>query len=484
MGTTAIRSIRTTRPAPRTVARLNVGDFDPTGPAYRAGVDVLAPIASDWSAAVVSPECPRSAAEQSSHGDLTARAALQLASLRAALDDAIRIDRAVGNKTAELARRLEQGLRFEQDMDRRLAEAGRSGQVLSQAGVALAGLERIVAELRGAHAGAECAFRVELAAQQARFDKRLVEHETRMCELLDRHTEAAAARLSEHSEAFAARIAEVSEQAQRALESAHLSSGAAQGHAMRLAANIERNVMAEANRLAAMLERQGAQVQARVALLVDGAAERLADLEQTGAACARAATEQVEALCDRAAMVLGHDPREKSDDAGVVSSHAPQSLAQLTERAEAAAHAADEAVLRISVATQRAEQVGAVEEQVGKLRDECEAMAKSARSNLAEVQQAEAILGKTIDRARDKAQTLDGAMDQVTEQARSMVEVARDVASLVLRAEQATGELAAAMEQTAQQQDADERPRAAGRIRRAPFGPPQAPRDEESAQAA
>ena len=89
----------------RPLARLDTANFDPTGPSF----DPLAPVTSPWSRLDDPGAVEAQAADLAA---LTDRAGLQIAALRGALDEAIRIDRAVGNKAGDLARRLEQGLRF------------------------------------------------------------------------------------------------------------------------------------------------------------------------------------------------------------------------------------------------------------------------------------------------------------------------------------------------------------------------------------
>lgn len=436
----------------RALARLDLTGFDPSGEALVA--DVLAPVADGWSA-----EPPRGD-EHATLAELSSRAAIQIAALRTALDEAARLDRAAGSRAVELAQRLEQGARFEREMDRRLEAAGRAGQVLDQAAGALVGLEQVIAQLQSARTGAEEALRRQLDGLHARFEQRLADVEARAAARLEQHTRAMEATLAQHIEAIAARLNDVSDQASRSLEAARAASDTAESEARRLAVHLEQGVRTEADRLDALLQRNVAAAQARVQVLLDGAAQRLEELERTATRVGATSTERLEKACDRAAAVLGYDPRCHWADESVTRP-AQNSLADLTQRAETAAHDADQAVIRLGVATDRAgeaearmtqaiERIGELksaetllaqtaeaEQRLTALCDDLESTATSVRFNLSQAQEAELILGKTIDRARDKVQGLDRAMDQVTEQAQSMVSVARDVAGLVMKAEQA-----------------------------------------------
>lgn len=495
----------------RPLARLATRDFDPTGaaltvePPPAGAYDPLAPVASPWNALPPAANPGAAAPHPAALRDLADRAGMQVAVLRATLDEAIRLDRAIDAKSDDLVRRLEQAGRFEREMDRRLEAAGRSVGVLDHAAAALTSLEKVIAELRGTQTGAEEAFRRELTARETRFQQQLVEQEARIARLIEQHADAASQRLREHTEAFAARLSEISDQAQTSLTDARTAADRARDEAARAAADMEARIRAETDRLTAALDRQAAQAQARVALVLDESAGRIADLERTAARVGITADERLEKVCDRAAAVLGYDPRQVWMGSEPTSSPATGSLADLTQRAETAAKTAEESLLRIAVATDRAvetnsrlevsiaqagdvkagEQILAeiadAEQRLTALRDDLESMASSVRYNLSQAQQAEGILAKTIDRARDKAHTLENAMDQVTQQAGSMVQVARDVAGLVLRAEQAHQTLAASV--TAATEPA---PPATTRLRprRAPFGPPRGAHDDEDTNAA
>jgi hypothetical protein len=77
-------------------------------------------------------------------------------------------------------------------------------------------------------------------------------------------------------------------------------------------------------------------------------------------------------------------------------------------------------------------------------------------------------------------------MDQVTEQAGSMVQVARDVAGLVMRAEQAREALTTVVETAAAPEPGAAKPIRAAQAqgRRAPFGAPKQVRGDDNAAAA
>lgn len=465
----------------RATARLPIGPtpdpaFDPAVP----DLHPLEPVPSPWpDAAAPAVNSDAANAQATDPHQLASLAAVQLGSLRSALDQAARFDAALDHRASQLAQRLDQARRFEREFDRRLEAAARSTTILDQAGVALSGLERVVSELRSTGETMTTSFQRQLEAHRAHIESLL----------------------AEQREAFAARIAEISDQAARSSEPARAAAAEAESEAARIRARLSCNLRAEADLLSAALERHGAQINARTAIALDDAGQRVAELERAAERAATTAAEHLERCCEHAARALGHDPRQAWLGAEPHTSPAHGSLADLAARAESAARAADEALIRLSVATDRAaqiearmtaiaEQFGAIEQtetRLTALRDDIEAAASSVRHNLALAQQSEAILEKTVDRARDKAQSLDRAMEQVTDQATSMVQVARDVGGLVIRAEtarQALSETIARAESAASPTPAAAHQIDRARVRRAPFGPPRPHEDGENAAAA
>lgn len=223
----------------------------------------------------------------------------------------------------------------------------------------------------------------------------------------------------------------------------------------------------------AEIDRRTAGAKARVSVMLDEAHQRVGELERAAAVIGDGAERQLGSLSERARAILGHDPLA---DPSEWDRPAPGSLAETVARATAAAESADESILRLSAMTERvlsaerrlsgalseakrfeddqarhreavASQQGA-EQRMAALVADLESAAASARYNLSQIQQAEAALSRTIERSSARAAGLDSAMEQVTSQAAGLVQMARDVAGITLRAEQARDALAATVERS------------------------------------
>lgn len=481
----------------RPLASLPVAGFEPTGPDLSS--DPLAPVVTPWPGY----EGGAGPAEDALRG-LTERAGVQAGILRRALDEAARMDQALARRATELVKRAQQAVTVASEVDRRLDAAGRAAQLIDQVGTAARSLEDLLGRVEAAHERLSQAVSAEVAAQQERLARQLEEQQARFSAMLQAQADAAAESLREQAEAFAARLTEVTEQSQRGLESAKLAAAEAEAESSRIIQTMEGNLKAGADRLAASLDRQAAQAQARIAVVLDDANQMIGEAEGRVMRIGERAAAEFDRLCERVTPLLGMDPRSEEGDLGAKVREG--SLLHVVERAEAAAKAGDDVVVRLTIAGERAaeieakmtaslekagasmsgrevlEQARAAEEQLIALRDDLESTAASVRYNVSQAQQAEAGLSRTIDRAREKAQGLERAMDQVTDQAGCMVQVARDVAGLVLRAEQARQALAEVVEGAARP-SADEDDGAA-QGRRAPFAPPHAREGGESAAAA
>lgn len=304
--------------------------------------------------------------------------------------------------------------------------------------------------------------REQLAAAQAGF-----------AGLIDEHMRHHEGRLEQQRDAINARIAEVTETAHRAMEASAAAASMAQGHVDGAIAKVEEAVRGRCQQLSADLERQAAQTQARAAVVLDEATERTRKLEETAARVAVVGAERLNKTCDRAAAVLGFDPREVWIGVNPVAIPLQGSLADITQRAELAVKNSDEAILRLSAMTDRAmgvrgeveeavksvegtkdlhveetqrlfaqiEQTKEAEQRLTTLSERFETLASGVESRIAMAQHADSQLHVVITQAQSRVQSLDTAMDQATQQASNLVSVAKDVASIVVQAEQARAAL-------------------------------------------
>lgn len=384
--------------APRPLARLKVDGFDPTGSSLLR-FDPLAGTTPECSVRPADPLptaatlAPTPTLPADAVRELDARAAAHAGLLRHTLESAIRLERSLAECGASIGRRLEQGERFTRDLDRRLIAAGSAVGVLERATAALAGLESALQSLRAAHDD-----------QRAWIESRLDEQRRRFEALL----EAQSARLEQR---------------------------------------------------AADVERSAAAASARIAIATDQARVSLAELEAESNRIGAAARERLERACESAAAVLGHDPRRADG-----SRPASGSLADAVGRAEAATEHAAEAALRLSALAERAAQADAnlnqsleqarafeqsqadlrraveqradEEARLAALRDDLESVAASARYNLSQAHQAEASLLRAAEHAASRTERLERAMLDATDQARGLVQVARDVGGLIRQADQ------------------------------------------------
>lgn len=441
--------------------------------------------------------------------DLTAKAAVQVSALRRLLGEAARLDDAVAAKSTDLAQRLDQGIRLNGEMDRRLAAVKDASAACTQAAATIAALQSLVGRVESVQRSSEDRFFAQLKEAEARVESQRLEFEQRTAEhaaklrqqqerfendleqvqkihreqlaaaqagfasLIEEHVRQHQVRLEQQREAIDARIAALTETAHRAMETSAAAATMAQGHVDGAIAKVEEAVRDRCQQLSADLDRQAAQTQARAALVLDEAAERTKKLEETAARVAVVGAERLSKTCDRAAAVLGFDPREVWIGVNPVAIPLHGSLADITQRAELAVKNSDEAILRLSAMTDRAmgvrgeveeavksvegtkdlhveetqrlfaqiEQTKEAEQRLTMLSERFETLASGVESRIAVAQHADSQLNVVIAQAQSRVQSLDTAMDQATQQASNLVSVAKDVASIVVQAEQARAAL-------------------------------------------
>lgn len=188
--------------------------------------------------------------ESDEFAGLVQRAAVQIGSLRRTLEEAGDCDRLIRERAAELARRVEQGERFNREMDTRLASATGAVTVLEKTAASLHALEDLIARIQGAKDEWERQWTARLDEERAAFEARLNQHVRAVDERL---------------EANARRIDAVS----------------------------------------AGIDRKAAAIQARCALALDQSEERIAHLERRAADLAGPTLDEFESLFNRAQTLIG-----------------------------------------------------------------------------------------------------------------------------------------------------------------------------------
>ncbi len=281
---------------------------------------------------------PRGLGEPDEFAGLVQRAAVQIGSLRRTLEEAAESDRLVRERVAELSRRLEQGERFNAEMDTRLAEATGAVTILEKTSAGLRALEGLIARVHAAKTEWEKAWSARLEADRAAFEQRLGENTREMEE--------------------------------------------------RLAAQAKR-----LDRVSAALDRRAASIQARSAVALDQAEERIAHLERRAAELAGPTMDELEGAFARAEELIGRG----GDRAG-------GTLATAVEHAERTVADCNDAAARLNALIGHS---------------------VPAREAL------ETVTGA----AAQHAQLLDRCMSQATDQAQALVTIVKDVMPLLERAE-------------------------------------------------
>jgi hypothetical protein len=211
--------------------------------------------------------------ESDDFAGLVQRAAVQIGSLRRTLEEAAECDRLVRERAAELARRLEQGERFNQEMDGRLAAASGAVGILEKTAAGLHALEGLIARVQAAKQEWEQAWARRLDEERAVFESRLNQH---------------VREVDERQEAHAKRV----------------------------------------DHVIASLDRKAAAIQARCALALDQSEERIAQLERRAADLAGPTLDEFQSLFERAQALIGAGPNGAQPREGTL--HAAVAGAQQT----------------------------------------------------------------------------------------------------------------------------------------------------------
>ncbi len=228
---------------------------------------------------------PARISEGDEFAGLVQRAAVQIGSLRRTLEEAAESDRIVRARVEELSRRLEQGERFNAEMDNRLEEATGAVTILEKTAAGLRALEGLIDRVHKARDQWEREWIDRLDSERAAFESRLNEHVRAVDERLE-------------------------------------------AHARRVDA------------VGAALDRKAAAIQARCSLALDQSEERMAQLERRSADLAGPTLDEFESLFVRAQALIG---RGGSGDGGRQGS-----LAATVERAEQAVTDCNDAATRLN----------------------------------------------------------------------------------------------------------------------------------------
>jgi chromosome segregation ATPase len=446
-------------PRPARPLRIDLGD-DPLQPAAPWGVDATPTGATGLSVA------------DERLGDLIDQAQAQAIVLRKTLDEAAASDRVVRAHVSELVQRLQQGQRFSAEIDRRIQGAGVAAGVLEKAAATLRGLEQVVEQIRSAQTRMDEQIRLRLEQQQEAFAQRLSEIDARI----------------------ESRLAAVESKYADALERVERGADVVSARADQRLAGADKELERKIDAMVAGIDRHVAQAQARVSLILDGAGDRLAVMEQQARGVGGPAAQTLDDLCRRATAVLGHDPRTASpadrpaqgslawavERAETIIEEANQSglrlgalqggaraLVEELVKAQADARATieqseplreqirqrlDETLTRAATAQTALEQAVAAQREavdagrehsalLARQRDDLGAMAAAGEHHVARAREAAAGLHAKIDAASLQARSLDEAVERVREQAESIVAMARRVAALVPGRPEGEGEV-------------------------------------------
>ncbi len=451
--------------------------------------DPLAPIAP-WGVQPTWPN-PDPAASQGGSptlSEMVDRASAQLVILRKAVEEAGVADRSVRQHALELAQRVQQGQRFAQELDQRLSAAGRAAGMLEKATGALTALEKVLEQMRSAQAAVSRGIEQRLEKQQQEFDRLLREQQARFQR-----------RLSEIESASEQAVRASHERAERTIAEAERRGEDIARKLDELSRDAEavieerrRAIQQQVDQAVAAADRQAAQVQARVSLVLDGASERLDLLEQQGKRLGVDAQEAIDALCERAALVLGHDPRSSFS-----TPPRPGSLADAVSKGESVVREVDDAGLRIaacrgeamsvmdrlldavqqgrqvvelgepalaelrasmeramiegqracdalgeSTRAQRhaAEQADRASELLSRQRDDLSAVAEASRYHVEQCRAAEVTLRATLADAEARGPDLERSAREVRREAERLVQLAREAAEIARRASAELGD--------------------------------------------
>lgn len=220
--------------------------------------------------------------ESDEFAGLVQRAAVQIGSLRRTLEEAGDCDRLIRERSAELARRVEQGERFNREMDSRLEAATGAVAILEKTAANLHALEGLIGRIQVAKDEWERQWTARLDEERSAFEARLNQHIRAVDERL---------------EANARRIDAVS----------------------------------------AGLDRKAAAIQARCALVLDQSEERIAQLERRAADLAGPALDEFETLFNRAQSLIGSPAGGSSAREGALTAAVAGAEQAVTDCNDAAA---------------------------------------------------------------------------------------------------------------------------------------------------
>lgn len=397
--------------------------------------------------------------------DLIDRATAQLMVFRRAMEEAVRVDRAARTHTFELSAQVQAAQLVVADCDQKIEALSRLAETADRAPAITADLNQLLAQIQTSHESIRSYVEEQLTRQRIGFDTRVALHHDAITVQLEKSEFDHRARIERHELGITTRIAELEAKVSASATDIEARAASTAALAARAAEDAFR---AEFQRLEAGLERQAAQAQARVGLLIDDAQQRLAELQGAADRVATSATERVEALAARVNDILGDDPATGTPKPGSLNA-AIQSAMMFTQQARTASAnletltgATDEAQsqLRTALDAMRQQFASAAEDAAAALsqteaavrsvsadRSELEALAVHARAHFIQAREADANLARTGEQAQMRAIALQRSMEQVTEQSAGVVSLARDLSTLLARADQARTTLRSEIDQ-------------------------------------
>ena len=267
---------------------------------------------------------------------LVQRAAVQIGSLRRTLEEATECDRLVRERIADLSRRLEQGERFNAEMDNRLKTATGSVAILEKTAAGLRSLETLLARVHKAKEEWEREWAARIEQERAAFETRLTEHARTMTERLE-------------------------------------------------------SQITSFDSVCAALDRKAAAIQARASVALDQAEERLATMERRAADLGTDKLGRFEVVFGKAASLLGD-----TEQPGLLAAAVADARSAVTDcndaavRINALVERADEAGKQVVATTETAgNQVALIERCMNQAAEQAEALVTIVRDVIPIIEHAE-----------------------------------------------------------------------------------------------
>lgn len=251
------------------------------------------------------PSFPSSAGTSREAGlaDLVDRASAQLMIIRRTLDEASTLGNAARRESETLSSRIGQARQASESLQDNLKQTASALRVLDRAADSVRALEDVLGRIRALREALADQVEQAAAAQNEAIEARFARTEREWTARITRLESLMNERLGEAERTIPARMSLIESAAIVEIERAKQDLLTRAGEVERANDDAARKARAEHDRLNAALERQAAQAQARVSLLVDRAQEQLGDAErraETLAAAGKDRAREIDALTVRA----------------------------------------------------------------------------------------------------------------------------------------------------------------------------------------